>query len=275
MTVKMDNLIAISVEEQKKISLDILLNVAEFCDKHNLRYFLAYGTLIGAVRHKGYIPWDDDIDIQMPRADYNKMIEIYNTEKTADNYELIAPSSKKARHSFVKVIDTNTVKTEPGIDYSNGRLGVDIDIFPIDGMPPDEAEFDRWYSKLEKIYKNYVYGVLDASVNIKRRLALPVIRLLTGGKDAALKKAAKLHEKYPYESCKYAGTMECPYGVKGERVLREWFDGVTLVEFEGHSLKAPSGYHEILTSIYGDYMTPPKEQVTHHVNKAYRINRDR
>ena len=128
----------ISFEESKKLELDILLAVADFCNKNNLTYFLAYGTLIGAIRHKGFIPWDDDIDIQMPREDYNKFIETFSHER----YKTIAPGTPLSKHSFVKVIDTETVKIEAHKKYKKGFLGVDIDIFPLDGTPSDENEYN-------------------------------------------------------------------------------------------------------------------------------------
>ena len=145
---------SVPVEEQKKIALDILLDIAEFCDEHGLRYFLAYGTLIGAVRHMGYIPWDDDIDIQMPREDYNKLVEIYNEQKKNERYELIDPYSKKSRHTFVNVVDTRTVKLEPNVEYKFGYFGIDIDIFPLDGMPSDDVKYNEWHKALQKIYVN-------------------------------------------------------------------------------------------------------------------------
>ncbi|MBE6548109.1 MAG: LicD family protein [Ruminococcaceae bacterium] len=263
----------LSVEEQKKITLDILIDFAKFCDEHGIRYFLAYGTLIGAVRHKGYIPWDDDIDLQMPREDYNRLIEIYNKERNTPYYELVAPHDKKSRHSFVKIIDTRTVKIEPGIDYSEGYLGIDIDIFPIDGMPGDDGEFDAWVAKLKKTYRSHVYCVIDSKKNIKRRLAVPILRILSGGKEKVLNKADKMHALYPYGECEYVGTMESSFNSPKNRVKKEYFDGYTMVQFEGYEFKAPSGYHEILTNIFGDYMTPPADQTTHHTNKTYWIDK--
>ena len=263
----------LSVQEEKKIALDILLDFAEFCDAHDLQYFLAYGTLIGAIRHKGYIPWDDDIDVQMPREDYDRLIHIYNSEKKNQNFELIDPWSKRARHSFVKIVDNRTVKVEPGIDYRNGYLGIDIDVFPLDGMPSDDAKLDKWHRSLMRVYNMYLYCVLDTKKSLKRKIAVPLIRFFTGGKNALLKKAMKLHAKYPYGSCEYVGSIESPWNNKRERSKKSCFVDSVLVEFEGHLLKAPIGYHEILTATFGDYMTPPEDQTTHHVNAAYLIEK--
>ena len=261
---------AITFEEQKRISLEILKNVAEFCDNHGLQYFLAYGTLLGAVRHKGYIPWDDDIDIQMPRADYNKLIEIFNSEKTVGYYKLIAPTDKSARHTFVKVTDTRTIKLEPEIDYSNGMLGVDIDIFPIDGQPQGDEQYDKWYHALIRLYSLHYLFVIDPKKTMKRKIVLPLLNLLTN-KEKVLKRAQKLHAKYPYDSSEYVGTIESNYNIKQNRHKKELFSEVTMLKFEDTYLKAPTGYDEILTTLYGNYMVPPKNQTTHHINEAYWI----
>ena len=267
----------LSFDEAKTIELDILLHISDFCKKNNLHYFLAYGTLIGAVRHKGFIPWDDDIDINMPRQDYNWLIENYNKINPNGRYQLISPYSKEARHSFVKIIDTYTVKIEEGIDYNDRYLGVDIDIFPLDGQPNSDEKFNRWYNKLMRVYRIYFYCKIDQSTSFKKRTAIPLLRLLYNGGRNALKKAEKLHKKYPYEKSKYIGAVECMFNSRGNRYQKEWFDHAIEAEFEGHLLWIPCGYNQILTQVYGDYMKlPPKEkQVSHHKNKMYLITEEK
>ena len=260
----------INLEESKKIELDILSFVAEFCDKNELKYFLAYGTLIGAIRHKGFIPWDDDIDIWMPRDDYNKLMEIFQSSETG-HYKLIRPTDKNSYHPFIKVIDTRTTKIEEGVKYKNGYLGIDIDIFPLDGQPSNDAEYEKWYNKLQKYYRLYPYLILDHCKKMKRIVALPIIKIISGGKKHILKKTAQLHAKYPYNESDFVGSIDCCYSYIGDRQKKEYFCDFVEVEFEGRFFKAPIGYHEVLTNIYGDYMQlPPEEKrVTHHSNKVY------
>ena len=266
----------LSFEEAKKVELNILLHISDFCKKNNLRYFLAYGTLIGAVRHNGFIPWDDDIDINMSRKDYNWLIANYNKMNPNGRYRLISPYDKEAKHSFVKIIDTFTMKIEKGIDYKEGYLGVDIDIFPLDGQPDSNIKFNCWYNQLARLYRIHIICQLDKEISIKTKIAVPLLRFLYKGGRTALKKAEKLHKKYPYENSKYIGAVECLFDSKDNRCLKEWFDYPIEAEFEGHLLWIPCGYDKILTQIYGDYMQlpPVEQQVSHHQNKMYLITEE-
>ena len=260
-------------EEFKQAEIDILLDVSKFCDDNGINYFIAYGTLIGVVRHKGFIPWDDDIDIYMPRDDYNRFIELFVGDAKPERLEAIHPRHPKSRVPFMKVIDNRTVKIEKGIDYSNGYLGVDIDVFPVDGQPEDEKEFERWFKKLDRLYKLYFFAMLDKGATFKRRLAyagMKVIKIFMP-LDKIRKKTEKLHAKYPYVTSKYAGSIESSCNVRGDRARKECFEGYEWGEFEGYKFKIPKGYHEIMTNLYGDYMQLPPEEarVTHHFVDAY------
>lgn len=263
----------LTFEECKKIELDILLDVAKFCDDNGLEYFMAYGTLIGAIRHKGFIPWDDDIDIYMPRKDYNKFIELFKGEGKPERLEAIHPKHPMSRHPFMKVIDTRTAKYEKGYSYPDGVLGIDIDVFPLDGQPDDEEEFNKWYDKLYKLYLLDYLSNRNGEGSLKRRMAhigIKILNLFMPLKKIR-KKTAALHEKYPYESSKYVGSVECIASYKNDRMPKELFEGYSWCEFEGHKFKAPKGYHEVLTALYGDYMQlPPEEQrVNPHLTEAF------
>ena len=256
-------------DEKRQVEFGILKDVARFCDEKGLTYFLAYGTLIGAVRHKGFIPWDDDIDIWMPRADYNEFLKIYNNE--ASRYRAVSPEEKIARHSFTKVIDTKTFKIEDDTDYSNGNLGVDIDIFPLDGQPEDEKMYNKWYRRLQLYYRLFSYCVMKSNGKLKKKIGLPVVKFLCGDKNNLLNKAAALHKRYSYEDSKFVGAVESCYNFINNHYKKEWFDDYILTDFENTQFKIPIGYDSILTQMYGDYMQlPPEEKrVAHHKNDAY------
>lgn len=265
----------IKSEEVRKIELDLLLDFVDFCDKHKLTYFLAYGTLLGAVRHKGFIPWDDDVDVFMPREDYNRLREMYNEKKENEFYVAVDPESDIAKHTIVKIMDTRTIKKENGLDYKKGYLGVDIDIFPLDGVPADEEEFRKWHKKLIKYYLKHLYKELRFSGTFARNLKMFIQKIVYGCYVTSLKKVFSetkaLHELYPYEESEYAGCFETYCMEDNNRLKREWFKETVLLDFEGYKMKAPKDYHQVLTKLYGDYMKLPPEEmrVTHHGNNMF------
>ena len=264
----------ISFEEVKRIELDILSYFASFCEKNGLQYFLTYGTLIGAIRHKGFIPWDDDVDIQMPREDYVRLIERFNKDNNSP-YRMISPDQKESYYTIVKIIDTRTVKVEEGIKQA--PLGVDIDIFPLDGTPEDDKEYRKWYKKLMKCYQQHLALQSLASGSWKYRIKLFFQKmgiLLSYGtlnKNGILRRAQKLHAKHPYGERATVGTIECCFNGIKNRLRKEWFSGYVYVPFEDREFRVPIGYDNILKAIYGNYMQLPPEEarVTHHRNNVY------
>ena len=263
----------LNIEEAKKLELDLLLYVAKFCDENNLEYRLNYGTLIGAIRHKGFIPWDDDVDISMTISDALKFAELFNKKKENEFYVAQLPNDKGASSSFVKVVDKRTLKIESAA-YKNTELYVDLDIFTVDGAPSDKKEFDDWYAKLLKLYIKWTERgkvfVGPKKLGVKEFLRR-VYKGYYGPRKGLLKKAQKLHDKYPYDQCEMVGSFDCCWNGKGNWVKKEVYDDYVLVDFEGHKFKAPIGYDTLLTNIYGDYMTPPPEdkRASAHGTKAY------
>ena len=263
----------IGLEEVKKIELELLLKFDAICTKHNLRYFLGYGTLIGAVRHQGFIPWDDDIDVVMPRPDYEKLNQLIGNQNIDNRYCLLNSETKDYIYSFSKFVDLRTQMVEKWM-ISN-VLGVYIDVIPLDGVPADTAERKHFYDKL----MFYHYGLLMSTrVNKSRRTLLKTIASrimyypvkLVGYKNWR-KKVQKLCNKYPYEESEYIGNLSLDTYLRKECYPKAIFDNTIRIMFEGHLFCVPERYDELLRHIYGDYMVlPPIEQrVKKHENKAY------
>ena len=248
-----------TMDEFKRVELDILLEVVKFCDEHSIEYLLAYGTMLGAVRHKGFIPWDDDIDIYMTRSNRNKFLELFVGDAKPAHLEAIGPHDARAKAPFMKIVDLRTVKEDPNYTYADGALGVDIDVFAIDGQPEDEKEFDRWYKKLNRLYTVDFFMTLGKFNSLKRKLmALAVLPVkIFYGRKKLRKKIDRMHEKYPYETSKFAGAIEGICCCRNDRAPKECFEEYIWADFEGYQFKMAKGYDVIMTELYGDYMTPP------------------
>ena len=256
------------LKEIHKIELDILKYVAEFLEKNNLRYYLAYGTLLGAVRHKGFIPWDDDIDIQMPRADYDKLIEIFNEQNKESDYFLISPYDEKSKHFIAKIINKKTLKIEPFVK-NDFEFGIDIDIFPLDAQTEDYIEFENIYNKVTKIASTY--NMLTQFNTLKRKVYRLVNFFRSRNKKVYQQKIDKLVKNYNFDNSKYVGSVCSSVNSLGDRHKSSCFESSVKLEFEGCLFNCPVGYDKILTDLFGDYMQlPPENQrITHHTNKTY------
>lgn len=261
----------IQFEEMKKIELNILIYFTEVCEENNLRYYLGGGTLLGAVRHKGFIPWDDDIDVMMPRPDFQKLLSLsINNE----NYNIIKPGAEGYYYNFAKLVDTRTILEEKGIKRIDG-LGVYIDIFPLDGMPETPDARKKRFKELNSIRKRINNTCLLKPKFHRNPFAyLNACRIYNSNKNIDL---SSLQKKYldsalknSFDDSEFVFAAGGAYGAR-DIFPGKWFEKEIELQFENLSVKAFNGYDFYLTQLYGDYMTLPPEdkRVTPHHTIVY------
>ncbi|WP_449039914.1 LicD family protein [Parabacteroides goldsteinii] len=245
-----------SLDEMKKIQFDILVDVARFCEENSIRYYLTYGTLLGAVRHKGYIPWDDDIDIMMPRPDYMKFLEKYN--KRISNYRALSYyMDPKYPRLFTRVGDLRT-RLKEKFDYENE--GVSIDVFPLDGIPKYGFSI---YSGIIMVLRSmlqihYLKSVSNKSV-LKKCLTSMIAKM-----PFCLYQLCLNIEDYLLRFSSYDNSEKVALLIMLAPERREVFEKATLeknmkFEFEGNLFSIPYVYDSVLKILYGDYMQLPPE----------------
>ena len=262
----------IELRELKKMQIDILDYVVNFCEKNNIKYWIDCGTLLGAVRHKGYIPWDDDIDVGMLRNDYNKFIKLFNKNNNS-NYEVCCyENSKKWYCFFAKVLDKRTILYEPD-EKSGIKSSVNIDIFVYDNAPDNNSELKIMFKKRNKylklnsiqMSKHFTYNK-NKICNVVRYPIWLLFQIFP--KSYFVGKGINNCKKFSKVETKRVGNFSAfTKQVCDKNVFNSFID----LEFEGKYYKAPIGYDDWLKSFYGDYMKlPPKEkQVSHHKFVAY------
>ena len=249
--------------------LDMMSWYHDFCVSNNLRYYVVGGTALGAVRHKGFIPWDDDIDVGMPRSDYEKFKELVSTIDHDSRYTVEFPSDKKDFvYPYGKVYDTYTTLIE-NTRYKTKR-GIFIDVFPLDGLGDSK---ESAVSNFEAI--DAKYNILATQVCALRKerswyknLAIIVVRCIPSFILNARKTVAQieaLSKKNSFDESVYVANAVGNWHKK-EIMRREWLGEPTLYDFETIQVYGPERYHDYLTQLYGDYMKlPPKEkQISHH-----------
>ena len=263
---------ALELRKLQLIQSEILRDFKNICKKYNLTYFLVFGTLLGSVRHKGFIPWDDDIDVAMPTKDYLKFIEVSQSEFRNKYFLQTYNTDVEFHYSFAKIRKNNTTMLEPTFKNCHIHHGIWIDIFPVISINNHyEYKFkkfiinlcnyltmDNFYasnkSEYDKILgsvgKHYLKVLYKTPKNWRLLVKNILINLFI------------FHA--PNKTKKYCATLQAHLD---KPCNSEWYNNYELLEFEGELFSVPSEYSNILKDIYGDYMKlPPIDQRKHHVS---------
>lgn len=243
--------------------LEVLEVIRGICEKHKIKYFAAYGTLLGAVRHKGFIPWDDDVDIMMLREDYERFMKLAPAEFTGD-YHLQSPYNlEDYSTTFMRVTNTWTISYAPQqlLEFHGCPYIVGVDIFPFDTLPlnhaqeMDQAQLVQILMGTSSNCETDPDGVLEV---------LPDLEALCHTKfDRSQKLRGQLLKQADIISKKYSNTngpfvTHIPGNPNANyHFQKKWFDECIYLPFENITLPAPKAYDAVLTKVYGeDYMTP-------------------
>lgn len=257
----------LSLKDIQSQSLEVLQAIHDYCISNGIKYSLAYGTLIGAIRHKGFIPWDDDIDIIMPRPDYERFVSSFNisglgiaSEKDSDYYL-----------NYCRIYDTvktgSTTILPVGKNYHGG---VWVDVFPADGVSDDKEAFannvsmikKNWMMQLRYRYSLAAFSDILRTCGIKDLFILTAIKISGQGRkrlDINNKIVRNNAIQVPYGSTKHWSQLAVLDDGTRNYQLIEDFEETIDVHFEGRTFKMMKGYDRVLRNIYGDYMQLPPE----------------
>lgn len=266
----------LSIEQVKLLELEVLKDIADFCEENGIEYFLCGGSLIGAVRHQGFIPWDDDIDIAMTRENYDKFVSLYRS----DRYKLCVTDGDEDFYlPYLKVYDTHTFLK--GITDFGGEMGVWVDIFPVDKLPADDAKRKKFVKK--QIFRQYLIIAATARDIQDRKLssklviyAMRVLKKLFGIKNIDLsRKCISEAKKYSNEETDKMGCVVWGYGMR-EVCPKEVFEKTVFAPFEHLNLRILEDYDTYLSNIYGDYMKfpPEEERVLKHGHNTFYVKEE-
>ena len=260
----------LSLKEIQQGSFEVLKEIKKICDENNIIYYLIYGTLLGAVRHKGFIPWDDDIDIMMPRKDYERFVKYcIKHKKDLEPFQLIHyKTNKNYIYPIARMSDSRYKIVDNIKDYG---LGLFVDIYPFDGIDDNDLEY------IDEVYK------IDQSEMIAGRIEniqqdesffknLYINHLKKVGVSSILKDLDKKAQKYSYEK---SDKVKCTcWEIKTIKSIDKKFidKGERELTFNNISFRVPYDYDKVLKLYYNDYMKlpPENERIGHHNYKAYK-----
>lgn len=267
----------VSLAEQKKIMLEILDYIDKICVKYGIFYSLSGGTLLGAVRHKGFIPWDDDIDIMLTRDNYEKLI--YHLEKEPGGYTFFNYPITGYQYVFAKLCSSVTYQRSPNSEMNS--LGIFVDIFPIDSLPTQSLEREKFIVEVKELQKRAVmsdfYSYAGSNTYLKKivKTFLYFPKFYKLSRQSPMKRRLEAlnlkMQEFNGKGTKYVGFVCSRYALTKEKFPKEIFEEYSYYEFEGRKYQGIKDADIYLTQLYGDYMKMPSKdkQVNHDFYKWY------
>lgn len=267
-----------SLRKIQLMELDIFKEIVRICNENYLTYFISGGTYLGAVRHKGFIPWDDDMDIAMPRRDYKKFIEIAPAELKDDLY-LVHYSVCKTNLQHVQICN-RTMHMHETNSLIEKTVDVFVDIFPLDGLPNGRMRQQIHKARLLYYRMMYVFSVFDeyVSINKSNRPFHEKVLLAIGktglpqkflSREKRIKKFDEYAAKYDFYESDYIVNFSGRYKFKSIFDRKKIYANGRMYEFEGYLFNGPYDYDFYLKQIYGNYMKfPPENQRNWHESEV-------
>ncbi len=271
----------IQIDEIQGLELDVLVKLIDYFEKNNITYFTSGGTTLGSIRHNGFIPWDDDIDLYVPREDYDRMMKISDGVLIDGYISIKKPGDKNYIYQFAKACNENTVIYEQNVSDEKYAIGIFVDIFPLDKHYDSKIKNlfliakTKWYRSLLETASNQVNLSQKGSFRwiVKqtvRTLQKPLTKIWTVEKTAAY--IDNIGRKMQNKNTHYLGDLVMKGNNNADYYNAEYFSDTVDGEFEGHKIKNPIGYDKYLTEMYGDYMQlpPEKDRIMHGFNAWFK-----
>ena len=269
-------MIALEPTVIKQLELELLLAFNGICIENDLTFYISGGSLLGAVRHQGFIPWDDDIDVSMPRPDYERFRTLFKEKQLFPDYiKMACFEDGNFEQPYMKIFDSRVhVTNDHYLDSEVPYLWMDV--MPVDGLPDDRQESEEIFKKIARIRRIMLAGVSKASFGnsmfkriIKQLVFRPYVSMV--GVRTLSQRIVDIAKANNYEDSNYCAAVTWGlYGI-GERMQKSKFEEVTTVFFEGYAIPTMACYDTYLSGLYGDYMQLPpiEKRVSHEMHAVW------
>ncbi len=252
------------LEKLHLVHLELADELHRICVENNINYFIVAGTLLGAIRHEGFIPWDDDFDLGMLRNDYEKFKEVLKKELHDDYYFMDMDNNEHYSLPFIKLMKKNTLIAEGNLPDNLENYGIFIDVFPFDSVPNNSLK--KQYHKITtEVYKKLLLAKNNYKINISssiKSVFYTVLKLISKlfSNNFLKKRLNYISSKYNNEESEFITNIGGAYGYSKETIQRSWTQSLKLYDFAGRKYYSFSNYDAYLTNLYGNYMElPPVE----------------